>query len=167
MQDGLQHIKQQHQNFPVDTSVNNQMKYATQTFLRLRCPARGSGSGRQGMIQTTWAATCARWWWSSWMPSSQTRSLRSRSSGENFRRLIILKAFYPDQVADFLSGVCSILPSPLDIECETMITVNYREKSSNLFPDLIFQEYTDDIIELIVNQYMRPDQVCEALSLCP
>lgn len=29
------------------------------------------------------------------------------------------------------------------------------------------QEYTDDIIELIVNQYMRPDQVCETLNLCP
>ena len=101
------------------------------------------------------------------MPSSQTRSLRSRSSREKFGRLIIFKAIYPDQVADFLSGVCSILPSPLDIECETMITVKYREKSSDLFPDRIFQEYTDDIIELIVNQYMRPDQVCEALSLCP
>ena len=28
-------------------------------------------------------------------------------------------------------------------------------------------EYTDDILELIVNQYMRPDQVCEQLGLCP
>ena len=49
-----------------------------------------------------------------------------------------------------------------------MITVYHsREMSSSLSPDFIFQEYTDDIIELIVNQYMRPDQVCEELSLCP
>merc|ERR1711915_826728 len=54
------------------------------------------------------------------------------------------------QIADALKQICSVLPSPLDIECEVMIT-----------------EYTDDIIELIINQYMRPDQVCEALSLCP
>jgi len=91
-------------------------------------------------------------------------SLGVRETGDDFNNLScdlckvvmeLLDAFITDevteeQVADFLSGVCSILPSPLDIECETMIT-----------------EYTDDIIELIVNQYMRPDQVCEALSLCP
>ena len=29
------------------------------------------------------------------------------------------------------------------------------------------QEYTDDIIELIVNQYMDPSDVCEAIGLCP
>merc|ERR1712098_448811 len=54
------------------------------------------------------------------------------------------------QIADALKEICSILPSPLDVEYEVMIT-----------------EYTDAIIELIINQYMRPDQVCEALSLCP
>merc|ERR1712062_320270 len=54
------------------------------------------------------------------------------------------------QVADALKQICSLLPSPLDQECEVMIT-----------------EYTDDIIELIVNQYMDPSEVCEAIGLCP
>merc|ERR1712154_7529 len=46
-------------------------------------------------------------------------------------------------VADALKQICSsFLPSPLDLECEVMIA-----------------EYTDDIIELIVNQYMDPSDV--------
>merc|ERR1712241_1206445 len=53
-------------------------------------------------------------------------------------------------VADALKEICSLLPSPLDLECEVMIT-----------------EYTDDIIELIVNQYMDPSDVCQAIGLCP
>ena len=59
----------------------NQMKHVTQT-LSLRCPDQGSESGRQGMILATWAATCARWWWSSLTPLSRTRSRNSRSGGE-------------------------------------------------------------------------------------
>merc|ERR1712117_169172 len=54
------------------------------------------------------------------------------------------------QIADALQQICNLLPSPIDVECQVMIN-----------------EYTDDIIELIVNQYMRPDQVCETLALCP
>jgi len=53
-------------------------------------------------------------------------------------------------VADALAQVCSLLPSPLDLECTAMV-----------------EEYTDDIIELIVNQYLSPDQVCAELKLCP
>ena len=32
---------------------------------------------------------------------------------------------------------------------------------------IFLQEYTDDIIELIVNQYMDPGDVCNAIGLCP
>merc|ERR1711997_183300 len=28
-------------------------------------------------------------------------------------------------------------------------------------------EYTDDIIELLVNQYLEPEQVCTAIEFCP
>merc|ERR1719481_265054 len=67
----------------------------------------------------------------------------------------LLDAYLTDEpteqgVADALAEICSLLPPPLDLECFTMI-----------------EEYTDDIIELIVNQYLAPGQVCEALSLCP
>jgi len=53
-------------------------------------------------------------------------------------------------VADALESICSMLPSPLDLECQVMI-----------------DEYTDDIIELIVNQYMDPSEVCNTIGLCP
>ena len=32
---------------------------------------------------------------------------------------------------------------------------------------IITQEYTDDIIELLVNEYLSPQQVCDELTLCP
>ena len=50
---------------------------------------------------------------------------RAGQDGREREETINFEAFfpYPEKVADFLSGVCSILPSPLDIECETMITV--------------------------------------------
>merc|ERR1711892_804747 len=53
-------------------------------------------------------------------------------------------------IADALKQICAALPSPLDAECDAMIS-----------------EYTDDIIELLVNEYLSPQQVCDALSLCP
>jgi len=53
-------------------------------------------------------------------------------------------------IADALKQICAALPSPLDTECDAMIS-----------------EYADDIIELIVNEYMGPQQVCEQISLCP
>jgi len=45
------------------------------------------------------------------------------------------------EVAAALGQICALLPSPLDLECQAMI-----------------QEYTDDIIELIVNQFLSPRQ---------
>ena len=32
---------------------------------------------------------------------------------------------------------------------------------------IITQEYTDDIIELLVIEYLSPHQVCDQLTLCP
>merc|ERR1719500_424944 len=52
-------------------------------------------------------------------------------------------------VADALLAVCALIPS-IQAECEAMIS-----------------EYLDDIIELIVNQYLQPAQICEAIGLCP
>eukprot|EP00092_Neocalanus_flemingeri_P018643 GFUD01020189.1.p1 GENE.GFUD01020189.1~~GFUD01020189.1.p1 ORF type:complete len:105 (+),score=37.65 GFUD01020189.1:31-345(+) len=55
-----------------------------------------------------------------------------------------------EAIADALKQICAALPSPLDAECDAMIS-----------------EYTDDIIELLVNEYLSPQQVCDALTLCP
>merc|ERR1711970_277968 len=54
-----------------------------------------------------------------------------------------------EAIADALKQICAVLPSPLDTECDVMIS-----------------EYADDIIELIVNEYLEPQQVCEQISLC-
>merc|ERR1719431_228912 len=53
-------------------------------------------------------------------------------------------------IADALMEICALLPPPIDTECDTMIS-----------------EYTDDIIEMLVNEYLSPDQVCDAIGLCP
>jgi len=53
-------------------------------------------------------------------------------------------------VVDFLDQVCSFLPTEIQAECHALIT-----------------EYVDDIIELLVNQYLAPADVCDAISLCP
>lgn len=73
------------------------------------------------------------------------------------------------QVADALKQICSLLPSPLDQECEVMITVSTMQSwhAPATSIKISLQEYTDDIIELIVNQYMDPSEVCEAIGLCP
>lgn len=55
-----------------------------------------------------------------------------------------------EQVAEFLDQICNVLPSSLQIECHTLVT-----------------EYVDDIIELLVNQYLAPKDICDALTLCP
>lgn len=56
-------------------------------------------------------------------------------------------------VADTLKPICGLLfqadPATL-ANCEVMIT-----------------EYVDDIIELLVNQYLKPEEVCMVLSFCP
>merc|ERR1712215_54451 len=53
-------------------------------------------------------------------------------------------------IADALKQICAVLPSPLDAECDAMIA-----------------EYTDDIIDLLVDEYLSPQRVCDALTLCP
>ena len=56
------------------------------------------------------------------------------------------------------------------------ILVYYRQICSLLFAndpttlgecDAWIVEYTDDIIELLVNQYLDPEQVCTAIEFCP
>merc|ERR1712200_134179 len=54
------------------------------------------------------------------------------------------------QVAEFLDQICNFMPDSLKPECHALI-----------------MEYTDDIIELLVNQYISPKQICDAISLCP
>ena len=56
-------------------------------------------------------------------------------------------------VSDTLYPICGLLfandPSTLG-SCQAFIEV-----------------YTDDIIELLVNEYLKPEEVCLSLSLCP
>merc|ERR1711971_1084222 len=56
-------------------------------------------------------------------------------------------------LGDNLRQICSLLfandPTTLG-ECDAWIV-----------------EYTDDIIELLVNQYLDPEQVCTAIEFCP
>jgi len=56
-------------------------------------------------------------------------------------------------IADALRQVCSVIfpDDPVNFaNCDTMI-----------------QEYTDDIIELLINQYLDPEAVCQFLNFCP
>merc|ERR1712059_123233 len=53
-------------------------------------------------------------------------------------------------VADFLGQVCKYLGGQLETICIEFVG-----------------EYTDDIIDMLVAQYLNPDQVCTALSACP
>ena len=62
-------------------------------------------------------------------------------------------------------------------ENENAITNILRSICDLIFPnhenvyftqcDTLFADYTDDIIEMIVNQYLNPRIVCEKLQLCP
>jgi len=54
-----------------------------------------------------------------------------------------------EEVAEFLDQICSFLPELLQQECHALIL-----------------EYTDDILELLVNQYLAPRDICAALTLC-
>jgi len=54
------------------------------------------------------------------------------------------------QVAEFFDQICNLLPSNVQAECHALI-----------------MEYVDDIIELLVNEYMDPRDVCDAITLCP
>ena len=62
-------------------------------------------------------------------------------------------------------------------ENENAITNILRSICDLIFPnhenvyfaqcDTLFADYTDDIIEMIVNQYLNPKIVCQKLQLCP
>ena len=53
------------------------------------------------------------------------------------------------QIADILDTVCPILGN-LSAECHFMVC-----------------NYIDDIIDLIVDQYVQPEEVCLDIQLCP
>ncbi|XP_023322330.1 saposin-C [Eurytemora carolleeae] len=54
------------------------------------------------------------------------------------------------QVINFLDQICGFLPVEIQAECHALI-----------------MEYVDDIIELLVNEYLAPADVCDAINLCP
>jgi len=66
---------------------------------------------------------------------------------------VIIDPSNENAVADTLKPICGLLfqadPATL-ANCEVFIT-----------------EYVDDIIELLVNQYLKPEEVCMVLSFCP
>eukprot|EP00088_Acartia_fossae_P063247 TRINITY_DN7695_c1_g1_i1.p2 TRINITY_DN7695_c1_g1~~TRINITY_DN7695_c1_g1_i1.p2 ORF type:complete len:107 (+),score=13.45 TRINITY_DN7695_c1_g1_i1:31-351(+) len=53
-------------------------------------------------------------------------------------------------VEDLLNGICKSLDSELEIICQEFVA-----------------EYTDDIIEMIVGQYLDPEAFCTTISACP
>merc|ERR1712001_550527 len=75
---------------------------------------------------------------------------------------------------DLVDLIRSQIASP---ENENAITNILRSICDLIFPnhenvyftqcDTLFADYTDDIIKMIVNQYLNPKIVCEKLQLCP
>lgn len=66
---------------------------------------------------------------------------------------VIIDPTNENAVADTLKPICGLLfqgDPPTLVNCEVFITT-----------------YVDDIIELLVNQYLKPEEVCIVLSLCP
>ena len=53
-------------------------------------------------------------------------------------------------VADFLLQVCSYVGDNLESICDEFIA-----------------EYTDDIIDQLVDKFLNPEEVCKAISACP
>ena len=58
--------------------------------------------------------------------------------------------FLPQDIADWLAQICNYVGSNLEPICLEFIN-----------------EYTDDIIDQLVNNYLNPDQVCQAIGACP
>jgi len=54
------------------------------------------------------------------------------------------------EIADYLSQICNYVGPNLEAMCLEFIT-----------------EYTDDIIDQLVNNYLDPDKVCNAIGVCP
>merc|ERR1712179_155662 len=53
-------------------------------------------------------------------------------------------------VADYLLQVCSYVGDNLESICDEFIA-----------------EYTDDIIDQLVDKFLNPDEVCKAINACP
>ena len=53
-------------------------------------------------------------------------------------------------VADFLLQVCSYVGDNLESICDEFIA-----------------EYTDDIIDQLVDKFLNPEEVCKAIGACP
>ena len=53
-------------------------------------------------------------------------------------------------IADWLAQICSYVGPTIEPMCLEFIN-----------------EYTDDIIDQLVNNYLNPDQVCQAIGACP
>jgi len=54
------------------------------------------------------------------------------------------------EIADYLAQICNYVGPNLEAMCLEFIT-----------------EYTDDIIDQFVNNYLNPDQICAAIGACP
>ena len=59
-------------------------------------------------------------------------------------------SFVMQAVADFLAQICNYVGPNLEPICLEFIT-----------------EYTDDIIDALVNNYLQPQQVCASIGACP
>ena len=59
--------------------------------------------------------------------------------------LVIIQA-----VADFLLQICKHVGDNLESICNEFLA-----------------EYTDDIIDQLVDQYLNPEEVCKAITACP
>ena len=54
------------------------------------------------------------------------------------------------EIADWLSQVCNYVGASLESFCLEFVT-----------------EYTDDIIDQIVDNFLEPEKVCAAIGACP
>ena len=58
--------------------------------------------------------------------------------------------FLYQDIADWLAQICNYVGPNLEPMCLEFVN-----------------EYTDDIIDQLVNNYLNPDQVCQAIGACP
>ena len=63
---------------------------------------------------------------------------------------VLIFSFYFQAVADFLAQICSYVGPNLESICLEFIN-----------------EYTDDIIDQLVNNFLQPQQVCASIGACP
>merc|ERR1711936_528185 len=63
---------------------------------------------------------------------------------------MILDPTNEQAIADFLGQVCRYLGGQLETYCIEFLA-----------------EYTDDIIDQLVNEFLKPEEVCAAIAACP